>query len=655
MVRTNYFLHSLLFIAALAGFLIHPVFFASSIPWEAAFLAACCLPLGLYASFSLKTDGKKAAALALFFAGLVFLSWGQYVFSFFIQKLKPQAVLLMLCGMALFACAVYLITDEVLKSASKNPGRAAAWEIWAVSALFVFALAIRFAYLGTLPAGVWFDEAQNGNEVRAILEGKLPGVFITRFTQMPAMFFYLAAPFAHIFGADISGIRAVSALLGALSIPAFYFLLRLIFKDPATALAGALLLCCSRWHITFSRVAFLGMQTLLLEIIFLYLYLKAMEKGSKIAAAAGGVTLGLLAYTFSAAYFVFIFTALHLAYSAVKGLPDFLRKKALTAAVMAGSAFIVCLPILSYAAANKEDFSRRARDVSVMNDIKREKSAAPLFKNIKAYLLMFNFEGDYNGRHNLYKKPMLDNASGIMLAAGAAAALVLAPLGFFAVLLLVMLSAGIATITIEAPQAYRVIGVIPAVYVLITGALFVSGRVLSALSGKRLYYFILIGVFSVSVSAVNLYNYFGLYPKDRAAYMSFSPEANEIASLIMKEGGRYYSLISRAHGLYGFHGWEQTIILRFKLKKDYEYAFMTDNTAVGRGSLAEKEGLLVITRPVEAALNDILGRNYPRARKEEHYHKTDSHVSFYAWYIDKADVLTEGRGQKPVIYLKQEN
>lgn len=655
MAGTKYFLNSALFVGALAFFFIHPVFFLNKIPWEAPFLAACCLPLGLYASFTLRTRGRKAAALALFFAGIVFMVSGQYVFSFFIQKLKLQASLLMACGMAFFAVAAYLIRDELFKPAPKTPGRFAAWEIYAVSGLFVFALAIRFACLENLPAGVWFDEAQNGNEVRAVLEGKLPGVFVTRFTHMPAMFFYLASPFANILGDDIFGIRAVSAFLGAMSIPAFYFLLRLIFKDPATALAGALLLCCSSWHITFSRVAFLGMQTLLLEIIFLYLYLKAMEKGSRIAAAAAGTALGLLAYTFSAGYFVFIFTAIHLTYCVLKNFPDFLRTKIMTAGIMAGTALAVCIPILSYAVANKEDFSRRARDVSIVNDIKREGSIAPLVKNIKAYLLMFNFEGDYNGRHNLYKKPMLDNASGVMFAAGTAAALVAAPLGLFAALLLVMLSAGIATITIEAPQAYRVIGAIPAVYVLITGAIFVSGRVLSVLSGKRLYYIILIGVFSVSVSAVNLYKYFGVYPKNRATYMSFSPEANEIAGLIKKEGDRYYSLVSRAQGLYGFHGWEQIIILRFKLKDEYEYMFMTDNTAVGKGKLAGKDGLLVITRPVEADLNEMLRRDFPRARKDEHYHKTDGHVSFYAWYIDKSDILTAGQGQKKVINLKQED
>lgn len=652
MVKIDYKINSGIFILILGGFLIHPLFFSSSIPWEAAFLAACCLPLGVYASFSMKTEPKKAAALAFLICGLVLMSAGQYVFSFFIQKLKPQAAVLMLSGMAFFGCAVYLTKEEIFTHKAKNSYAVSALEIWAVSLLFVTALVIRLVFIDSLPAGVWFDEAQNGNEVKAILENRLPGVFITRFTQMPAMFFYLAAPFAGIMGNDIESIRMVSAFLGALSIPAFYFLLRQIFKDPATAFAGALLLCCSRWHITFSRVAFLGMQTLLLEIIFIYFYLKAFEKLSKAAAGAAGLALGLLAYTFSAAYFVVIFAAVHVIYLAVKDRKEFFGKKWKIAAVMAAAALTVSLPIINYAISNKEDFSRRSRDVSILNDIKRENSIAPLVKNMKAYLLMFNFEGDYNGRHNLYKKPMLDNASGVMLAAGAAASAAAAGLGFFTVLLLVMLTAGIATITIEAPQAYRVIGVIPAVYVLITAALFVSGRVLSVLNSKRIFYFILLGVFVVSVSSVNLYNYFGLYSKDRAAYMSFSPEANEIAALIKTEGKRNYVLVSKAQGIYGFHSWEQTVILMFKLKDNFKYGFIVNEAPVDHHLMADVEGLLVITRPTEQALNEAIARDFPRARKESHHHKTDGHESFYAWYIAREDIIPGGRGQNPVIYLK---
>lgn len=98
MVKIDYKINSGIFIIILGGFLVHPLFFSAAIPWEAAFLAACCLPLGVYASFSLRAEPKKAAALAFLVGGLVLMCAGQYVFSFFIQNLKPHAAALMLSG-----------------------------------------------------------------------------------------------------------------------------------------------------------------------------------------------------------------------------------------------------------------------------------------------------------------------------------------------------------------------------------------------------------------------------------------------------------------------------------------------------------------------------------------------------------------------------
>ena len=43
---------------------------------------------------------------------------------------------------------------------------------------------------------------------------------------------------------------------------------------------------------------------------------------------------------------------------------------------------------------------------------------AVLWENLKRHLLMFHFEGDPNGRHNIPGAPMLDVISGVLMLAG---------------------------------------------------------------------------------------------------------------------------------------------------------------------------------------------------------------------------------------------
>ena len=83
------------------------------------------------------------------------------------------------------------------------------------------------------------------------------------------------------------------------------------------------------------------------------------------------------------------------------------------------------------------------------------------------HLLMFNFHGDNNGRHNLPGTPMLDPITGALMVLGVGLCLwrIRQP-GSFLLLawLLLMLVPGIFSLDFEAPQSYRAIGSLPAAY-----------------------------------------------------------------------------------------------------------------------------------------------------------------------------------------------
>ena len=89
--------------------------------------------------------------------------------------------------------------------------------------------------------------------------------------------------------------------------------------------------------------------------------------------------------------------------------------------------------------------------------------------NAAKHLLMFNYRGDPNGRHNLPGEPMLDYATSVFAVLGAGLALtrLREPRQFLLpIWLLIMLAGGVFSLDFEAPQSLRAIGSLPPAYLL---------------------------------------------------------------------------------------------------------------------------------------------------------------------------------------------
>ncbi len=167
---------------------------------------------------------------------------------------------------------------------------------------------------------------------------KLP-VYIEENTQNATGYFYPVAVMFKLFGISITSVRYVSVFFGVLSVAAFYFLCRWLFGAPLGLFLAAAL-ATLRWHMNFSRIGFLGIMTLCLEIPVLYFLLRGMkEKGSALVAKfhpglfAGAVALAVLRGALS-------FTRLPYGIEALIGL-------------------LMGVPLLAYAWAARKD--RRAR------------------------------------------------------------------------------------------------------------------------------------------------------------------------------------------------------------------------------------------------------------------------------------------------------
>ncbi|HRU38581.1 MAG TPA: glycosyltransferase family 39 protein [Candidatus Goldiibacteriota bacterium] len=633
-------------IFASAAVIAHPVLVSAEPSYKLFLSLIIIYTAAFYAFYDLRVEKAVFFRMIILVAAAGFLGAAQYIFSFFEHKIMPYGAFLMVTGGMAFALMTLLNAKEAGQDAGiKKP------DLASVAAVTAAAFIIRYWDLSGLLPGIWFDEAQNGIETMNLLDKGTPEIFIQRYTNMPAMFFYLAAVFVKIFGLGIFPLRLVSCILGTLSVAAFYFLALQVFKNRNYALLAAVLLAFSRWHITFSRVAFLGMQSVLFEILFFYFYLKFMENRRLIYAVIAGALLGLAQYTFSAANFIVVFAAAHIMLMAVREKGSFFREKLYGVCVMAAVSLVAAGPLISYSIKHKGAYFQRAKDVSILREIREDKSFRPILRSMQIYSLVFNFEGDYNGRHNLYKKPILDDFGAAMFIAGLAAALALARYRFMALWFFIMILPGMMTITIEAPQVYRIICAIPAVYLLIVLALKFSAETMELFTGKKAAGLALAGALTVSSAAVNFHQYFFLYPKHEATYMSFSPEANAIGRLINEKYPDYVVLVSTAKNLYGFYMWEQNVISTFLTYNKSRFGYMRSNTGVTLANLAGKKGVLLVTRPSDKDENSAIEAQYGKLlqKKEEYTNKFSGEVMFTAWYIRTQDL---SRNENNIVYLK---
>ncbi len=115
---------------------------------------------------------------------------------------------------------------------------------------------------------------------------------------------YWQAGLVEIFGRSLASLRAASAIVGALTIPALYLLARTLF-DRQTALAAALLLASFPPHLHYSRIALLSIADPLVGTLALAFLARGLARGRRLDWALGGACLGLTAYFYEGGRLLF--------------------------------------------------------------------------------------------------------------------------------------------------------------------------------------------------------------------------------------------------------------------------------------------------------------------------------------------------------------
>lgn len=290
--------------------------------------------------------------------------------------------------------------------------------------IFILVLAsfLRLWKLDSIPPGLYPDEAINGNE--AILN---PGkIFFKENNGREGLFINLIALSFSLFGPSIFSLRLVPAICGILTVLGLYLLTKELFKtiknqqltinNELVALLASFFLATSFWHINFSRIAFRGVLVPLLLVFSFYFLFKGFRKKRTFDFIVSGILFGLGFHT----YIAFRVAALLLGMILVSKW--FTRKGGssrktfiLNTLYFILAITIVALPIGIYFLKNPSDFFGRAAGVSIFT---QKNPLKALVRSLFSHLLMFNFYGDYNWRHNISGSPILFWPVGILFLIG---------------------------------------------------------------------------------------------------------------------------------------------------------------------------------------------------------------------------------------------
>lgn len=330
---------------------------------------------------------------------------------------------------------------------------------WLVMAgLLGLALLLRLPNLENAPPGLWFDEAQNGIVGQQLLKPDAVHVpFLGDLTQMGALYFYFQGLLINLLGNTILALRLPAALSGSLIVPMLYLLASRLYGW-RVGLAAAGLLAFSTWNITFSRLGLASMSTIALDVAAYLCVMQALRTGRMGYYAGAGVLLGLALQGYYASRLVpFVLVAL-LVHRLITERARLVRAVRTGMVVFAVGALIAFVPVGTFAAQHWDVYNSRISTVSIFSQEGSGGNPNALSESINKHMLMFNFQGDGNGRHNLPGQPMLDwlTAALFFLGLGSCVARGWRWQYFFPVVWFVAaLSGGVLSLLFEAPQAHR--------------------------------------------------------------------------------------------------------------------------------------------------------------------------------------------------------
>ncbi len=478
----------------------------------------------------------------------------------------PWGFRLWLFVLLAFPVAGYLLGPST-KDAPASDAASPLWtwqEIAAVVGVIAVGVALRVYRLDAIPPGIFVDETNAAGDALRILDGWRASPFGVGWFETPLGYIYYMAGLIKLLGPTYETLKIASLIPAILTLPALYLLGRELF-GPRVALVALAFLAFNRWHMTMSRWGWNEVAPPLFHVLAAYFIVRGSRTRNLGDFALAGVTLGLGMYTYLASRLAALAIFVYLGYRALVER-GYLRRAWRGLLIFLVAYALVFGPLVTTYARNPFTFLNRSQQVSILNDMKAQYrpdnapsplvqraleavglpahiTFQPLKTSVIKHLRMFHFEGDYNPRHNIPGEPMLDRVTGILFLLGLLIALWRWRDPRYGLLLLwipIVLLGGILTLVREAPQAYRTLGVVPAICLLAGDALVrvvqwlegVLKRVSASSFSSRVlpYLSSLLMVVPLALAGwANVDAFFNRWATERSTYVAFSPMETAVA------------------------------------------------------------------------------------------------------------------------------
>lgn len=419
--------------------------------------------------------------------------------------------------------------------------------------------------IGSYPGGLFPDEAANGLDINSIFQGDIQP-FYERGNGREALFFYVIALVVAIFGRGPWQHHIVSSGFGIAEVFTTYLLTSRLFGKRVAYLAS-FLMAVSSYAVTMNRTAFRANTIPLFTTLTLYFLVKYFQvsdrRGKMWAAFWGGVTFGLGFYTYIS-YRMMV--PLLLGFAILIGLAyrdrlpliwDYIKTK-WTFAI----GFALSFAWLGhYFWTHEGSFVGRAGQVSIFSpDLNNGDVLGTFLDVFKKTMVSFFANGDLNWRHNVSGYPFLSPFESIFFAIGliiftwailtmlkqvwqknlqfntAAKALV-------AVLFWFMLAPEVTTAE-GIPHGLRLIGVIPAIFILAAYGMIKIWDKISSYSRLRITRIVIPAVFLGGIFVYNFYLYFGVAVASPEYYFAFRSDLTTVSEYLNERAQKDKTFLS---------------------------------------------------------------------------------------------------------------
>jgi 4-amino-4-deoxy-L-arabinose transferase-like glycosyltransferase len=382
------------------------------------------------------------------------------------QVISPLSTPLWLAGIALVVLGCWT------RSGDPSSDRWKRAEIAVVVLLTLAALAVRAWSIGTMPYVLSGDEGSAGLTAWEFRTGARDNLLSIGWFSFPALYFGLLSVSQAILGRSTEAIRLVSALAGALTIPALYWTARSMFGRPA-AFAAAAWLAAFHVHVFFIRLAYNNIFDGLLFVLAAGALWRGWQDGSRSAFVLAGLGLGFSQYFYTTSRLTPVVLALWLILLALRRKPDRARWAGLASAGLVAVAVFLPLGLL-YAAHPDQLFFTASRVSMLVPGWTAEAAAALGMTSVGLVLEQIWVTAlgltvaELQGVYYASGVPMLVSVSGVLFLAGLLICILRCRNPRYALPLLVL--AGtilLGGLSIQAPNSQRLLYMSPALALMV--------------------------------------------------------------------------------------------------------------------------------------------------------------------------------------------